>query len=62
MNSKLDFTVFDILGKKVLCGKYDAVYGRNNIKVNLTDYTEGLYILKVFENTKMIYSQKLIKN
>ena len=54
----LDFEVFNIIGQRILFGKLPV--GDNSI--NLTDFEDGLFVLKLRGDGGETRSYKLIKN
>jgi hypothetical protein len=62
VDTKLTYKVFDMLGRTVKSGSYQSVFGPNNIYINMNDVSNGIYIVNVIDNTKVIYKQKVIKN
>lgn len=61
-NSRLTYKVFNVLGQQVVEGGYTPNYGPNTFKLNMEDYTNGVYILNIFDKDKIVHKQKIIKN
>lgn len=61
-SSDLSYKVFNILGQEVRTGTYSSSIGKNNIKLNMSDLTNGVYILNIFDKGDIVHKQKLIKN
>jgi hypothetical protein len=58
----LTYKVFNILGQEVRFGNYIPEYGKNTIKLNMSDLTNGIYILNIFDSNKVLHKQKLVKD
>ena len=57
----LNYKLFDMLGRELGAGNYRSHYGENNIPVNISGLPQGMYLINVYDNSKMIYNQKVIK-
>lgn len=57
----LTYKAFNIIGQQVKTGIYKAQYGDNTIKINMSDLTNGVYILNIFDTKGLVYRQKVIK-
>lgn len=61
-HSQLNYTVSNLLGQEVRKGVYTPSEGINKIPLHLGDLTNGVYILNIFDNKKLVYKEKLIKD
>jgi hypothetical protein len=57
----LIYSITDILGREIKRESFKTGFGRNTIDVSFNG-GYGVYILKVFDGQKLLYTQKLIKN
>jgi hypothetical protein len=57
----LNYQIFDILGKEIKRDSFKTSFGNNAIDISFRG-SYGVYILKVFDGKKLLYTQKLIKN
>ncbi len=57
----LTYKVSNIIGQQVKIGIYKSQYGDNNLKINMSDLTNGVYILNIFDSKGLVYKQKVIK-
>ena len=50
--------VFDVAGKRMINGQYDAV--SNRYELSTVDLSDGVYIVNVTSNTNTVKSEKVI--
>jgi hypothetical protein len=62
ISTNLYYSVYDMLGKEISRGTYLSHYGENNIPVNLYDCSNGIYVVNVSDDNKIVYRQKVIKH
>lgn len=60
--NNLHYRVVDLLGKELISEQYQSHYGINNIPVDLSAFSNGIYILNVLQGNQVLYKQKVIKN
>ncbi len=61
-SAKIEYKVFDLTGREVLTGYYSSHNGINSFSIDMQEKSNGLYILSIFEDKKLVCSKKLIKN
>lgn len=59
---KLEFEVFNMFGQKIVISQFKNVIGEISHKIDLQKYADGMYLISVKENSKQIFSRKIIKN
>jgi hypothetical protein len=57
----LNYRIFDILGREIKRDSFKTSFGKNTVDISFTG-NYGVYILKVFDGIKPVYTQKLVKN
>jgi subtilisin family serine protease len=57
----LNYQIFDILGREIRRETIKPFFGKNIIDISFKG-AYGVYILKVYDRGKLVYTQKLIKN
>jgi hypothetical protein len=55
------YSITDVLGKEIKRDIFKTNFGKNTIDIDFKD-GYGMYILKVFDGNKQVYTQKLLKN
>ncbi len=58
---KIDFEVFNMFGQKVYSAQNNNIFGEVLHKIDLGNYTEGMYFVLIKENGTQVYSKKIIK-
>ena len=64
-NKKIDeieIDVFNMFGQKIHSTLNKNVVEKNSYKINMRNYTDGIYFISVKENGKQVFSKKIIKN
>ena len=62
LSSNITYSVYDVLGKEITKGTYKSQYGENNIPINIQQCANGIYIVNVSDESKVLYRQKVIKH
>lgn len=57
----LTYKIFDILGREIKVNDFKTQFGRNEVNIEFQG-SYGMYIIKVYDGTKQVYTAKLIKN
>ncbi len=61
-SEKLDIQLFNVLGEEVFDDSYNIQVGTNEIKVNLSPYTAGIYFVKLSFDGITLDTQRIVKN
>lgn len=61
-STHLTYRLFDMLGREVQSGSYQSAFGVNTIPVNIGHLANGIYVLNVADEHKIVYREKVIKN
>lgn len=60
--ANIQVDIFDIYGRKVYSKLYENILGELDDRINLSHIGNGMYLIKVSEEGKLLLTKKLIKN
>lgn len=60
--SSMTYRIFDVVGKEMKSGTYRSEFGVNSLKIDINNLSNGVYIVNVSDEEKILYRQKVIKN
>jgi hypothetical protein len=61
-NCECSLRIVDILGRSIEAQIIQFTAGVNNIEIDLSNYSDGMYLLNIYQNYSIIKSDKFIIN
>ena len=56
---KIQIGIYNALGQEILNREISSFSGQFNEKINLEDYSEGVYIVNIISNTGKLYTKRI---
>jgi hypothetical protein len=58
---KINYAISDLSGKSILTGEYFSANGKYDMDIDVSSLQPGLFVLSIYGESKLIFSEKIVK-